>query len=305
MRTVWSLAPLILAAAAPLAAQEAPPAAPPTAQEAPPAEPAPPPEGSIIINLPSADLPRAGTLTLLFTHRFSQPVQDSDIHTLFSFDSAANIRIGLAYTPLPNLEVAFDRDPARCFCGSSSSTSAKTQRGLEIYELSTKYRFLSSGPVRFSLRLGGDWRTAEGLEDRSGFFAQAVVGLAPLSRVRITAVPTYVSETSHSLLGEVPRPHRNIFNVPVGVSIGVTASVFVHGEVVPQNGHAGARGTGWMASLEKTLLRHRFAFTVGNLRATTVDQYVASEFRSASAVPAFRPKDYFLGFNLTRQWKLK
>jgi hypothetical protein len=294
MRAAWSFAPLILAAAAPLAAQEKLSA-----------EPAPPPEGSIIINLPSADVPRPGTLTLLFTHRFSQPVRDSDIHTLFSFDSAADIKIALAYAPLPNLEVEFERDPTRCFCGSSGSTSAKTQRGLEIYELSAKYRFLSDGPARLSLRLGEDWRTAEGLEDRSGFFAQAVLAFAAGSRVRITAVPTYVSRISHSLIGEIPRPHSNVFNVPLGVSVGVTRSVFVHGEVVPQNGHAGARGIGWIASVEKTVLRHRFAFTVGNLRATTVDQYVASEFRSASAVPSFRPNDYFLGFNLTRQWKLK
>ena len=294
MRAAWRVAPLILAAAAPVAAQEAPSAAP-----------IPPPEGSVIVNLPSADVPREGTLTLLVTHRFSQPVQDSDVHTLFSFDSAADIKLGLAYAPLPNLEVSFERDPARCFCGSSGATSAGTQRGLEVYELSAKYRFFSRGAARLSLRAGEDWRTAENLRDRSGFFAQAVLAVSLGSRVRLTAVPTYVSKTSHSLQGEFPRPHSNVWNVPFGISVGATRSVFFHGEFVPRVGRGGARGAGWIASLEKTVLRHRFAFTVGNLRATTVDQYVASEFRSASAIPAFRPHDYFLGFNLTRQWKLK
>jgi hypothetical protein len=294
MRAAWVFAPLILIAAAPIAAQDTPSA-----------EPVPPPEGSIIINLPSADVPREGNLTLFFTHRFSQPVRDSDIHSLFSFDSAADIKIGLAYAPLPNLEVSFERDPARCFCGLSGASSAKTQRGLEIYEVAAKYRFFSRGPARLSLRLGEDWRTAEGLEDRSGFFAQAVLALSVGSRVRMTAVPTYVSRTSRSLFGDVPRPHSNVFNVPFGISVGVTRSVYLHGELVPRIGRAEARGTGWIASLEKTVLRHRFAFTVGNLRATTVDQYVASEFRSASAIPGFKPHDYFLGFNLTRQWKLK
>jgi hypothetical protein len=280
-------------------------AGPIAAQETPSPEPVPPPEGSTIINLPSADVPKPGTLTLLIAHRFSQSVPDSDFHTLFSFDSAADIKLGLAYTPLPNLEVSFERDPTRCFCGLSGASSSKTQRGLEVYELSAKYRFLSLGPARLSLRVGEDWRTAEGLENRNGFFAQAVLGVSIGSRVRITAVPTYVSRTSRSLLGELPRSYKNVFNVPVAISAGVTRSVLVHGEIVPRDGRAGARGTGWMASLEKTVLRHRFAFTVGNLRSTTVDQYVASEFRSASAIPAFKPHDYFLGFNITRQWKMK
>jgi hypothetical protein len=294
MRAARRLAPLLFAAALPIAAQETPSAAP-----------APPPEGGVIVNLPSADVPRAGTLTLLITHRFSQSVPDGDIHTLFSFDSAADIKIGLAYAPLPNLEVSFERDPAHCFCGLSGASSSKAQRGLEIYEVAAKYRFLSLGPARLSLRVGEDWRTAEGLEDRSGFFAQAILALSVGSRVRITAVPTYVSKTSRSLFGELPRPFKDVFNVPVGVSVGVTRSIYLHGEMEPRVGDGGSRGTGWIASVEKTVLRHRFAFTVGNLRATTVDQYVASDFRRASAIPAFNPHDYFFGFNITRLWNLK
>ena len=55
-----------------------------------------------------------------------------------------------------------------------------------------------------------------------------------------------------------------------------------------------------LVSVEKTLLRHRFAFTAGNQRRTTVDQY-------AMGIPLTgnRPKDIFLGFNIMRQWKLK
>ncbi len=114
----------------------------------------------------------------------------------------------MAYVPLQNLEVSFERAPERCFCGLSAASSSKAQRGLEVYELGAKYRFLSSGPFRLSLRMGGDWRTAENLEDRSGFFAQGVLGLSIGSRVRLTAVPTYVSRTSHSVQFEAPRPSR-------------------------------------------------------------------------------------------------
>jgi len=58
--------------------------------------PARPIEGYRIVNLPSAEVPAAGTLGMLFTHRFAQPLKDSDEHSLFSLDSGADIGIGLA-----------------------------------------------------------------------------------------------------------------------------------------------------------------------------------------------------------------
>jgi hypothetical protein len=293
------------------------------AQEPAPPEPVRPPEGSIIINLPSADVPKAGTLTLFITHRFSQPVEDSDFHSLFSFDSAADIKIGLAYSPLPNLEISLGRDPAHCFCGQGGFSSSAQPQGLEIYELGAKYHLWTLGPLGLSLRLGEDWRTAQGLENRNTFFAQSIVALSIGSRVRITAVPTYVSKTSGQpqfKFGPAFPPHSDIFNVPLAISLGVTRSVYIHGEVVPKTTDpvavalvcppsvktpCGYGGVGWIASLEKTVLRHRFAFTVGNLRATTVDQYIASDFRASEQQQAFKPHNYFLGFNIIRQWNLK
>jgi hypothetical protein len=286
---------LLLLAAAPAVAQEK--AAPEAAPEAVPA-----PEGSIIINLPSTEVPNPGTLTLLFAHRFSQPIQDSDYHSLFSFDSVADVKIGLAYSPLRNLEISLERDPAHCFCGLGGSITSATQ-GLEIYQLGAKYRLLS-GPLSFALRLGGDWRTASGLDNRTTFFAQAIAGVSIGPRIRITAIPTYVSKTS----GQPRFPiatYTDVFNVAGALSVGLTRSINIHGEVLPRVSRGGARGVGWIASLEKTVLRHRFAFTVGNLRATTVDQYVASDFRQTRAIPNFAPQDTYFGFNVVRLWKLK
>src|SRR5438132_6207490 len=117
-----------------LRAQETPaPAVPPNP---PPTEPAGAPEptgfrpleGNVIINLPSVDVPREGSLTLLFTHRFDSRVQDSSIHNLFSFDSGARIGIGLGYAPVKNLDVSFYRSSE-----------------LDVYELAAKYRVLSRG----------------------------------------------------------------------------------------------------------------------------------------------------------------
>jgi len=235
------------------------------------------PEGTRIVILPSADLPSRGTLQVLFTHRFVQPLGDSDYQSLFSFDSGADIGIGISYSPIENLEISLDR--------SSNQ---------DDYELAAKYRFLSrteSRPFVLSLRVGGNARTEKGIEDRTAFFAQAIAGVSLGPRVRITAVPTYVSNTAL---------FRDVFNVPVALSIGLTRTVNLQGEFVPKNRDAGSSHAGWLVALEKTVLRHRFAWTVGNLRATTVDQYTASDF--GGGLPAH---DVYIGFNLVRQWKLK
>src|SRR6185295_1661921 len=137
MNPRFALGLLLLCASLPAAAQE------PPAQEPSAVEPLRPPEGSIIINLPSAEVNGPHVLQLLISHRFSEPVSGSNIHSLFSFDSGADVNIGLSYVPLKDLEVALLRS-----------------RNLEDYELSAKYRFLSSpdGPVGFAVRVGGDAR---------------------------------------------------------------------------------------------------------------------------------------------------
>ncbi len=312
------------------AAQENPPpptpAAPaPTAAETEPKkEPAVyrPIEGPIIINLPSVDVPQKGTLTLFFTHRFSQPVQDSDFNTLFSFDSPANIGIGLGYAPLKNLNISFYR----------------YSNSLTDYQFDGKYAVLSGGPFALSLAAGGDVRSASGLDHRSTFFAQAILAGTIASRIRITAVPTYLNRTSGqspwffdadvngtpTTFRVEPEPvYKKVFNVPVAASIALTPSINIHGEVVPSYRRTvlmsqtfpecdpgacpvvaakSSPGVGWTVSLEKVLLRHRFAFTAGNMRETTVDQYVLPNFVLGFQPPA--PGNVYLGFNITRQWKL-
>ena len=266
------------------------------AAEAPPPEPARPPEGSRIINLPSTEVPAAGTLGVLFTHRFKQALRDSNARNLFSLDSGADDVLGVSYSPLDRLEISLDR----------SSLEAD-------FELAAKCRLLSmrkNRPFALALRVGGDAVTKQNVENRQGFFAQGIVSLAIGPRIRLTASPTYVSNTAL---------FRNVFNVPVAVSIAITRTVNLHGELYPKNQDfteiparpAGPGGVpaavpgrhthiGWIASIEKTVLRHRFALTVGNLRATNVDQYTGSDPTGAGV-----PRDVFLGFNLVRQWKLK
>ena len=72
--------------------------------------------------------------------------------------------------------------------------------------------------------------------------------------------------------------------------------------MTPRLGRANATGVGWAVSLEKSLLRHRFAFFAGNQRATTVDQYTAGILRTPFS--GANPKNVYIGFNLYRAWKL-
>jgi hypothetical protein len=260
-----------------------------SAQEPDAAEPERPraPEGSRIINLPSADVPARGVLGVLFTHRFAQPLGESDYQSLFSFDSGADIGLGISYSPFDVVEISLDR------------TSSQ-----DDYELAAKIRlipFAANRPFALALRVGGNARTEEAIEDRTAFFAQGIASVAIGRRVRLTAIPTYVSNTPF---------FRDVFNVPVALSIGLSRTVNVQGEVYPENRDftelprtetAPARKThwGWVASIEKTVLRHRFSWTVGNVRATVVDQYAGSDF--AGGIPK---GDIYIGFNLVRQWKL-
>jgi hypothetical protein len=263
------------------AAAQASAAAP--AQETPPPSsdaPAPVlhPEGTLIINFPSADTSPPRTLHLHFTHRFSDPVQGSDIHNLFSFDSGAEVGIGLSYAPIKNLEIGLLRE-----------------RTLEDYEFHAKVTILSGdSPVHVAVRIGDDWRNERGYPDEFSFFVQGIASVFLFERVRISAVPTFSSRAAGQRF--VLPIRENVFNVLFGVSGAITRTVNVHGELVPRR--AQSPGTGWIVSLEKTVLRHRFAFTAGNMKSTTVDQYIAPDF---NGLPR---SNIYLGFNIVRQWKL-
>jgi len=306
-----------------LAAQDAPPAPapPPTPAPSPapesPATPEPSPleslkepvafrpiEANVIINLPSVDVPTSKTLTFLVTHRFVQRVQEGNINNFFTLDSGNTWGFGLWYAPLEHLNVGLYR------------TS-----NLNTYEASAQYQLPSLGGFESSLRAGEDWRTQPGVASpKSSFFAQAVLAWNFGKYARITVVPTFLQQ-ANGFPFFVPAPipgdqscvntggqfnpwecsglYKNVFNVPMAASIAITHSITVHGEVIPRLSKVNSNGVGWSVTVEKSLLRHRFAFFAGNQRQTTVDEYV-------QAVPIGRAaSNIYLGFNLFRAWNFK
>jgi hypothetical protein len=300
-----------------LSAQDAAPTPAPTPIPTPAPEAAPSPldplkepvafrpiESNIIIDLPSVEVPSAGTLTLLVTHRFVQRIQEGDINNFFTLDSGNTWGFGLWYAPIKNLNAGLYRSS-----------------DLSTYEASAQYELPGAGGFASSLRVGEDWRTQPGVASpKSSFFAQVVLAYSFGKYARITAVPTYLQRTNgFSVYLPAPTPgdqscqffpdqrnsyrcsglYENVFNVPIAASIAITHSITIHGEVIPRLSKVNSNGVGWSVTVEKALLRHRFAFFAGNQRQTTVDEYI-------QAVPIGRsPSNVYIGFNLTRAWNLK
>ena len=275
-------------------------------------------ESNVIVNLPSVDVSPAGTLMFLVTHRFTTPLQDGNINNFFTLDIGNDWGFGLWYTLIKNLEAGFYR----------------TSDG-DIYEASAEYSLPRLGCFASALRIGEDWRTEtnpQAAPPKSSFFAQAVLALDFGKYVRITAVPTYLQRTNRfdqAFAEPLPndqscRPnpvtdpnvppeyicsglYENIFNVPFAASIAITHSISVHGEVYPRLSKVNSSGVGWAVTVEKSLLRHRFAFFAGNMRPTTVDQYTAGlPFQQVfPGTPRPPASNVYIGFNLYRAWKLK
>ena len=98
-------------------------------------------ESNVIINLPSVDVPPEGTLTLLVTHRFQEPLQDGNIDNFFTLDDGNTWGFGLWYAPLKNLNLGFYRSS-----------------NLATYEASGQYELPNLGCFASSLRFGAGQR---------------------------------------------------------------------------------------------------------------------------------------------------
>lgn len=269
-------------------------------------------ESNVIINLPSVEVPPAGTLTFLVTHRFTTALQDGNINNFFTLDTGNEWGFGLWYAPIKNLNFGAYR--------------AALQNSVDIYEASAEYELPRLGGFAASLRAGGDFRTdTTAAKPKNSFFAQAILAYDIGKYARITAVPTYLQRTNGGFFQYAAPPPAHdrsctalpppedpaapqqflcnglygpVWNVPIGVSIAITHSITVHGEVIPSLSRVDSSGVGWSVSVEKSLLRHRFAFFAGNQRFTTVDQY------TPAILPSQTPRNVYIGFNLYRAWKL-
>lgn len=230
-----------------------------------------------LVNLPTARVLPAGMWEVRFTHRFSQPINQGDSHSLWGLDSAADVGIGLAWSPAPKMQLSLFRNNVQ-----------------DDIEGAFKYSFLSQGtgaPFSLASRGGFDWRTERGLQDRFSLFAQGVVSYQLLRNLELFAVPTYVSNAA---------VFDHAFNVALGAAYAIKPNVNLLVELIPQNQDLPPgveAGIGWSVGLQRAIGGHFFEVLLSDTRATHVDQYTTGAF-----LGGIREGDIHLGFNIERHF---
>jgi hypothetical protein len=233
------------------------------------------PIGTRLINMPTPNPVGVRTVEILFTHRFFEPLDEGDSHTLWGIDSGADVSFGLAYGFTRNFDLAAFR----------SSVD-------EDYELAAKYRLLAQArrvPVSLALRAGANFLLRDQIEDSTRPFAQLLISRQLRPGVNLLLAPSWVRDT--------PRL-RDAFNVPVGLTLGPGGAWLVELEYVPENRDLEESVAAWHVAFSKAIGGHVFEITFGNSRATTVDQYLGGDSSAA-----FAEDDVRLGFNLVRLLK--
>lgn len=278
MTKLTSLALVLIAAATPALAQQPNPYTPLR----------PIPVGDILLTLPSSHMADVHTWEVRFSHRFNGSIDGNGVHSLFGLDSGANVGIGLSYVPVRDLEIALLR-----------------QSALETYEAAAKYAVVQQAraiPFSAAIRGGIDYRNARSLQDRSSYFAQAIVSHQFGSRFDVYAVPTYVTKAGRVANGSNSAAlFDHAFNVPLGAVVQIMPALSLVGEVIPANRDLPSNlkaGLGWSLGIKRAIGGHLFEVMLTDSNGMTADQYISSSYNGAP----LRSRDKRIGFNIERRW---
>jgi hypothetical protein len=141
-------------------------------------------------------------------------------------------------------------------------------------------------PLSIAARAGGDFVRAAGVADATRPFVQALVARQFRPGWNLFAAPSYARAT--------PRL-REAFNVPFGATAPLGRGALLELEAVPANRDLPGAELAWQVAISKAVGTHIFEFTLGNSRATSVDQMLGSDFAGG-----YEAGDVRLGFNLVR-----
>ncbi len=269
------------------------------AQEPPQPEPdqytpsRPVPLGDALLSLPTSHIPTEGTWEVKFTHRFNQSIDQGNfsdrVHSLWGLDSNADVGIGLSYVITRDLQATFYRSNAS-----------------DDIESSLKYVVVQQAPaIPFSLAVRGgmDWRTESDINDRTSFFAQAIISRQFGGRAEIFLIPTYATNAGRVVSGTTSSAlFKHAENVPVGAAVIVRPGLSVVAELIPKNRNlpssANGGDFGWALGLKRAIGGHYFEILLTNSNATHVDQYVTSTYQGSP----LNKSDLHLGFNIERRF---
>lgn len=233
--------------------------------------------GETLLNLPTTQVLSPGTWEVRFTHRFSQPINEGDVHSLWGLDSSADVGIGLSYSPSETWLVSLYRTDVQ-----------------DAVEAAVKYRAIRQErfPVNVALRAGVDWRTDPEVIRPRSLFAQAIVSRQFGRKAEIFVVPTYARDAA---------VFESAFNAPIGVAWMIYPHLSLIAEVIPENRDLPASvdsSFAWSVGLKRAIGGHFFEVMLSNTRATHVHQYVPSFFLGTG----LRTDDVHLGFNIERRF---
>jgi hypothetical protein len=252
------------------------------------------PLGGTLLSLPSPQIPAGGSWEVKFTHRFNQSLAEGSLedqwHSLFGLDSNAEVVFGASWALRRDTEFSLAR----------SNTN-------DTVEAAMKYVVLQqapSVPATITLRGGADWRTERNLDDRTSFFAQAIVSKQfGGGKAEVFLLPTFVTKAGRAVSGDSSQAlFENAFNVPVAFAWRIKPPLMVIAELVPPNGDLpdslDGSDIGWSVGIKRAIGGHWFEILLTNNQSTLTDQYGTSTYQGSPLDAG----DIKLGFNIERRF---
>ena len=248
----------------------------------------PMPVGDILLSLPSSHIPDEGTWEVRFMHRFNQSIDEGDaFDNLFGLDSGANVVLGGSYVITPRIQASLLRSNVN-----------------DTWEPSGKFVIFQQAPalpLTATLRAGASIRTEEAVQDKTSWFAQAILSREFGGRLGIYVLPTFVTEAGQQIDGAL---FEHAFNIPIGINYmfrpgySVTAEIYPVNRDLPDDIDA---DIGWALGIKRAIGGHYFEILLTNNNATMVDQYVTSTYQGGGLSTG----DIQLGFNIERRFGRK
>lgn len=260
------------------------------AQETPALRPLP--IGDTLLSLPSNQIAPAGQWEWKFTHRFNQSLDQGSfsdqLHSLFGLDTNANVVLGAAYSIRPNLQLSLVR----------SNTNDTVEAAAKV----VVFRQTAGRAFNATLRGGADIRTEKNLEDRTSFFAQAILSRQFGRKAEVFVLPTFATNAGRALSGDSSVAlFDHAFNMPIGVAWMLRPGLVAVVEVIPPNTDLPDEidaDFGWSLGIKRNIGGHWFEILVTNNQSTLVDQYVTSTYQGSGLDAG----DIKLGFNIERRF---
>jgi hypothetical protein len=260
----------------------------------------------LVVNLPTAERMQYWDIGVAFTHRFIQPVKDhgKDVYGLDGFTYA-----GLGFTfgikPIKGLNAFIYR----------TADNKTFTFGLQEQILNGERLRLAVRAERFD-EVVKQTVTPFGTVGITGAAFQVPAEIFITDDIIFTLVPTYITRTTttDTILAVPPgaapntKPNKGgVFNVGVGLRIGITEKFSLVGEYYPRPSKFAKAapggitdGTtyqnGFSAGFSYKTFKHRFTVVGSNASGTTANQVLSGDYGGGPR-PSAR---WALGFNVVR-----